>query len=351
MLGVLLPGGGHVEVTTVPDPSPGSQQVVVEVRAAAFCGCGREHALHQASEAERGAGARTIAGHQAAGTVVAIGDQVSVCDIGDRVVIHPYSGCGSCERCQAGWPQYCSRGGRRLGVDTPGCWAEYVVADAAQCRPIPDSVSFELAALAACSASTAYHALTRTRTSALDTVLVYNVGSLGLCASALAVALGARLLVVEPDPLRRRLATEIGADTVLDGFDDAVPALLDLTAGEGVDVAFDPTATELSRDQCVRGLSRWGRYCIVGEAPVGTLLETPLVIRRQIDVLGVWSSSRPQVDRLLRFIDERKAPVQAGITHRLPLRDAAEGYRLYDSLQTGMVILEPDRPSAGPPAQ
>ena len=341
MWAVVFPGDGRLAVEAVPDPTPGPGQVVVEVRAAAFCGCGREPALLHQTPSERGKSASVVVGHQGAGTVVAVDRAVRTIVTGDRVAIHPYAGCGVCESCQAGWPQYCRQGGRRAGVDFDGCWAEYVAVDEDLCRRIPEGLGFDEAAVVTCSGATAFHALTRARTSALDTLLAYNVGSLGLCASALARSLGARLLVVEPDPLRQRLATELGAEVTLEGADDAVPELLDLTAGTGVDVAFDPTATELSRDQCVRSLRTWGRYCLVGEAPVGSFVPTPLVVRRQLEVLGVWSASRPMLDRALRFVQAERVPIRKAITHRMPLVEAVDGYGLYDSLKTGIVILDP----------
>src|SRR5437879_2886254 len=148
---VRLLGKRQAVVEDVDVPRPHGDEVVVRVRTAAICGSDL-HGLYRPEH-----GARVTPGHEVAGEVVAV-DRASRVHEGDRVALHAAVGCGNCRLCRLGAPIYCPNGDT-LGFERDGGDATYVLVPERACLPLPDDVSYDVAALIGDGVGTPYHAL------------------------------------------------------------------------------------------------------------------------------------------------------------------------------------------------
>ncbi len=206
--------------------------------------------LRQRSAAlPRGRAATSIGGHEPCGEVAAIGPGVAGLALGDRVIVYHYAGCGACKHCRSGWEQLCARGGHRVyGFGADGGNAEAIVVPARALLPLPAPLTFEEGAAIACGTGTAYAALKRLDVSGRDTLAVYGQGPVGLSATLLGKAMGARVIAIDLAPARLDLARALGADeTVRADEADPVAAVAALTGGEGADATIDCTGSAAAR--------------------------------------------------------------------------------------------------------
>jgi threonine dehydrogenase-like Zn-dependent dehydrogenase len=256
--------------------------------------------------------------------------------VGERVMNHHYRGCGRCKHCRLGWSQLCRAGFVVYGMTGHGAHAPYMKVPASTCVPLPDEISFEEGAAISCGTGTAYGALKRLDVSGRDTLAVFGQGPVGLSATMLGRAMGARVIAVDISKERRQLAKEFGADEVIDPTAvDPVAALKDLTKGEGVETAMDCSGNPEARVAAVRSAATWGRVCFVGEGNTTTFDISQDMIRRQLTIHASWTFSTVGQDECARFIASRKIPLRRLLTHRFNLEQADEAYRLFDTQTTG----------------
>ena len=152
-----------------------------------------------------------IAGHEPAGVIVAVGEGVSQTWLGTRVMVHHYFGCGRCDQCRIGWTQMCRDGATAMGaplrVHTPlcrSCPLNVVL-------PMPEGLSDLAAAAISCGTGTAWGALKRLGLSGDDTVAIFGQGPVGLAATQLASAMGARVIALDIDASRLERSQAFGA--------------------------------------------------------------------------------------------------------------------------------------------
>ena len=342
MRGVVFLGERKLELREFPDPTPGPGEVVIAIKASGMCGSD----LHMYRAAGNGAaalglggsGGPVIAGHEPCGVVAAVGPGVleSQARVGQRVMDHHYRGCGSCKHCRVGWSQLCPHGIVVYGATGHGGHAPFMGVPASTLVPLPDELSFEEGAAVSCGTGTAYWALKRIDVSGRDTLAVFGQGPVGLSATMLGKAMGARVLAVDIAAERRQLAKEFGADAVIDPRAvDPVLALRELTRGEGVEAAMDCTGNPEARVAAVRSACTWGRVCFVGEGSTVTFDVSPDLLRRQITLHASWTFSTVGQWECARFVAERKIPLTRLLTHRFTLDQAADAYRLFDTQTTG----------------
>jgi threonine dehydrogenase-like Zn-dependent dehydrogenase len=344
MKGVVFLGERELDLREFPDPTPGPGEVVLAIKGSGMCGSD----LHPyrasrsgnaaASLGLGGPGGPVIAGHEPCGVVAVRGPGVpeAAAPTGARVMNHHYKGCGYCGHCRLGWSQLCRSGIVVYGMTGHGGHAPFMLAPASTLVPLSDELSFEEGAAISCGTGTAYQALKRLDVSGRDTLAVFGQGPVGLSATLLGTAMGARVVAVEPVPERRRLARELGADAVLDPREaDPVAALRELTRGEGVDAALDCSGSPEARVAAVRSARTWGRVGFVGEGSTVTLDVSQDLLRRQLTLHASWTFSTVGQAECARFVVDRKVPLRRLITHRFRLEEAAGAYTLFDTQTTG----------------
>jgi threonine dehydrogenase-like Zn-dependent dehydrogenase len=256
--------------------------------------------------------------------------------VGQRVMNHHYRGCGRCKHCRVGWSQLCPHGVVVYGMTGHGAHAPFMKVPARTLVPLPDELSFEEGAAISCGTGTAFGALKRLDVSGRDTLAVFGQGPVGLSATLLGSAMGARVVAIDVVAERRQLATEFGADAVIDPRSaDPVSALRELTRGEGVEAALDCTGDPEARVAAVRSACTWGRVCFVGEGNRTTFDVSRDLIRKQLTIFASWTFSSVGQEECARFIVDRRIPLGRLLTHRFSLDEAEAAYRLFDTQTTG----------------
>ena len=249
---------------------------------------------------------------------------------------HHYKGCGHCKHCRAGWAQLCPRGIVVYGMTGHGGHAPFMTVPVSTLVPLPEELSFEEGAAISCGTGTAYQALRRLDVSGRDTLAVFGQGPVGLSATMLGVAMGARVVAIDVGSERRELGRQFGADAVVDpGATDVVAALKALTDGEGVDAALDCSGQPDARLAAVRATRTWGRIGLVGEGNQVTFDVSPDLLRRQLTLHASWTFSTLIQEECARFIVRRRVPLARLLTHRFRLAEATDAYRLFDTQTTG----------------
>src|SRR5687767_8403596 len=314
MRGAVFLGNRKVELRNFPDPTPGPGEVVIEMKASGMCGSDLKFYRSAPGEAQKSLGFSAdaepfIGGHEPCGVVAARGPGVSEREapIGQRVMDHHYSGCGVCGHCRVGWSQLCRQGITVYGVTAHGGHADFLKVPSRTLVPLPDELSFAEGAAVACGTGTAYGALRRMRVAGGDTLAVFGQGPVGLSATLLGAAMGARVVAVETGKERLALAREFGAESTIDASkEDPIKSLHEKTKGEGVHFALDCTGAAPARLAAVRATRTWGTVCFVGEGGEVTLDVSRDLLRRQITLIGSWTFSATGQAECARYVADNR---------------------------------------------
>jgi threonine dehydrogenase-like Zn-dependent dehydrogenase len=347
MRGAVFLGNRKIEIRNFPDPTPGPGEVVIEMKASGMCGSDLKFyrpppGTAQAALGLGGNAEPFIAGHEPCGVVAARGPGVSEREapIGQRVMDHHYAGCGVCKHCRVGWSQLCREGIIVYGVTANGGHADYFKVPARTLVPLPDELSFIEGAAVSCGTGTAYGALRRMHLAGGSTLAVFGQGPVGLSATVIGAAMGARVIAVETNAERLALARQFGADVAIDASKpDFEKELKDLTRGEGVDMAIDCTGIPAARLAAVRSAKTWGTVCFVGEGGEVTLDVSRDLLRKQLTLIGSWTFSAMGQAECARFVADNKIPLEKIFSHRWKLDQAEEAYRVFDTQSTGKGVI------------
>ncbi|HEX2170881.1 MAG TPA: zinc-binding dehydrogenase [Dehalococcoidia bacterium] len=346
MRGVVFLGDRQLELREFPDPTPGPGEVVIEMKASGMCGSDLmayrpprgQRAMDRFVKPGSDPNFLYIAGHEPCGVVLERGPGVTAdqAPTGQRVMIHHYTGCGRCKHCLVGYAQMCLQGSIVYGFSGHGGHAPYMVVKPHMLVPMPDEITFSEGAAISCGTGTAYLALKRLDVSGRDTLVVFGQGPVGLSATLLGKAMGARVVAVDLSAERRDLGLKFGADHVIDPKEvDPAEAVRALTHGEGASTTLDCTGNPDARVAAVRSAAIWGRVCFVGEGNTTTFEVSPDIIHKQLTIYGSWTFSVTGQAECAQFVADRRLPVDTLFTHRWSLDQADEAYRLFDTQTTG----------------
>jgi threonine dehydrogenase-like Zn-dependent dehydrogenase len=290
-----------------------------------------------------GDGSPVIGGHEPCGVVAAVGPGVEPAEakLGDRVMDHHYLGCGICPHCMDGWSQLCPEGFLVYGATAHGAHAPYMKVPARTLVPLPDALTFTTGAAISCGTGTAFGALRRLGLDAGHNIAIFGQGPVGLSATQLASAMGARVIALDIGAERLARSREFGAEHLIDpSSDDPVAAIEELTDGAGADLTLECSGAAEARVAAVRCLRTWGRVCYVGEGGEVTLDVSKDVIRRQLTLIGSWTFSKHGQADCARYVVENGIDVEHLFTHRFKLEDAEAAYQLFDRQTTGKGVFE-----------
>lgn len=319
--------GRPLAVREVPVPRPARDEVLVQVAAVGLCGSD----VHVAVEGITPTPFLPITlGHEIAGTVAAVGTEVTDWAVGDRVCVFALTYDGTCSACLAGHGEICA-GRQVLGIHADGGLAEYVTVPARNLCAIPDPVPFEVAAVCTDAVVTPFHALADVAAlSPGESTAVIGVGGLGLHAVQIARLAGA-FPVIAVDTRRSQLerAVRCGADVTIDASrDPVVEAVQEATAGLGVDVAAEFVGREDTIAQAVECLRIGGRAVVVGLGADPITVSPPTVfVRRQSRLLGSYGGTIATLRRVLPLVAAGRLELSSSISHTFPLDEAATALR------------------------
>jgi len=289
MKAAVLTQVGKIEIRELDIPTPAPDEALVRVRAVGLCGSD----VHYYEHGRIGPYVVTgpiILGHEAAGEVVAVGSEVRHLKEGQRVTIEPGATCGRCEYCKSGRYNLCPDVRFLATPPIDGAFCEYITMRADLLFPIPDSMSFEKAALIE-PLSVGLHAVRRGDLRTGETVVIMGMGPIGMMTLLAAKAAGAgRVIGVDLEPFRLERALQIGADGVINlREEDGQEALLRLTEGRKADLAIETAGNGRAAQSAVQAVRRGGRVVLVGlPQEEATPFNIPYIVDNEIDIRGVF---------------------------------------------------------------
>jgi 2-desacetyl-2-hydroxyethyl bacteriochlorophyllide A dehydrogenase len=345
MRAVVLHGERDVRVEEVPDASlPGPDGLLLRVDHTAICGSDL-HLYH---------GPLTVPGvhlgHEFVGTVEEVGPDVSTVRAGDRVLVSGVVGCGRCTRCRAGDPVTCRNSGLRIfgtGLDLWGGQAEAVGVPAADASvlKIPDGVTEEQAVLLTDILPTGFLGAQRADIQPGDTVVVIGLGPVGVFAVQCAQLYGpSRVLAVDMVPDRLARAVALGAEPLDASDGGALNAVMEATGGRGAPAVIEAVGADQTVTDAIFCTAPGGTTSIIGAntnlalpVPMAVILFKRLTVRATLaSIPGTWPA-------LVPLVESGRIRPEEVLTHRLPLSEAAEAYRLFETREDGClkVLLDP----------
>jgi alcohol dehydrogenase, propanol-preferring len=288
-----------LELAELDVPQPGPHEALVRVEYSGVC-----HTDLHAAHGDWPVQPTTpfVPGHEGAGTVVAVGDQVRRVAVGDRVGnAWLAAACGECEYCESGWETLCAAQ-QNSGYSVDGSFGQYMLVDSRYCPVIPDGVDMAAVAPILCAGVTVYKGLKMTDTKPGDWVLVSGVGGLGHIAVQYAVAMGRRVAAVDVDETKLALARKHGAEVTVNAAtaDDPGAELQALTDG-GVHGALVTAVSGRAFPQAVRALRRGGTVVLVGLPPEQFPLDIFTTVLFGLTVRGSIVGTRRDMEEALDF--------------------------------------------------
>jgi len=326
---VRLEGNGAVGIVEAADPVPGPGEVAVETAVSAICGS----EMH----AYRGAGmAAGNIGHEAVGTVVALGEGVTGLRPGQRVGASAVAGCGHCFYCEQGQYTWCPNH-KFYG----SMHAERFLAAAHACYPLPGDVSWEAGVLLTGDGlGVPYHTSRKIASPQVETVAVFGVGPIGLGNVLLQSYLGRRTIAVDLAPERLRLAERLGAGEVVDGCaGNAAEQVRALTGGLGADVCIEAAGSPATALACFAAVRTAGTVVFNGEQGEVPLSPSAHFIRRDITAVGSWFYHFSEIEAMIELYRGGLSILDL-ISHRFPYSQAEQAYDLFASRQSAKVVLD-----------
>ena len=282
----------------VPIPEIGPADVLIGVAAAGIC---HSDAHYRAGISKIDRLPLTL-GHEVAGRVEEVGNEVTHVSAGDRVCVHYLVHCGSCEFCVRGLEQFC-RNGQMIGKHRDGGYAEFIKVPGANVLPLPDEIPFEVGAIMMCSSATALHALNKTRFRAGESIAIFGFGGLGFSALQLARAFDCGdVYVIEINPAKLASAASMGA-IAIDAKDvDPVEQIKHATAGKGVDVSLELIGSAKTMRQAVLCVGPLGRAVLVGlTAESMSIHPYTELINKEVEIIGVSDHLATELPALIEF--------------------------------------------------
>lgn len=342
MKALLLRQYNELDYTDVPDPVPGPDDVLIQVKAVGICGSD-VHGLDGST------GRRIpplIMGHEAAGVIAQAGRAVDAWKAGDRVTFDSTMFCGGCTFCRARLLNLCDQR-QVLGVSCEeyrreGAFAEYVAVPARTLYAMPEGLSYEQAAMVE-PVSVAVHGVDRLPVRLGDSAVVIGAGIIGLLGvQALRAAGCTCVIAVDIDTDRLRLACELGATATVISSDHAADEVRAITDNRGVELAFEAIGLPVTVKLALECLRKGGSVVQIGN--VSPAVEIPLqaLVGRQLSLLGSVASCG-EYPTCLELMQQGVICVEPLISAVAPLAEGAQWFQRLRNREPGLikVILQP----------
>jgi len=330
---------GALELVDRERPSIDSEEVLVEVEYAGLCGS--DAGIYKFKPAFERMDLPTVIGHEYAGTVVEVGEDVTAFSVGERVVERPIRPCGECYQCEIGEENVCQNT-LLTGIDLDGAYARYIAVPTDVLQSIPDAVDTRHAAIVEPSAIGTRAVIENSRVEAGDRVLVEGPGPIGLLTAQVATAEGADVVVSGVDrdrAYRLPLARELGFETIDVTHEDVAERRKELTDGVGYDVVFDTTGHPSGLTTAVEEVRKGGQVLLVGQTGEATIEYTPLV-RAELDIQCTYGAMYEDFERAIRLIRRGDIDAETFIDERFSLHDAEAAFEAFLDAETCKVVFD-----------
>ena len=329
MKALLLSKYRQLDLAEVPTPSPAAGEVLIRVGACGICGSD----VHGYDGSSGRRIPPIVMGHEASGTIEALGAGVANFRVGDRVTFDSTVYCGACPFCRRGEVNLCDNR-QVLGVSCgdyrrAGAFAEFVVVPSRIVYRLPESISFAEAAMLE-AVAVAIHGVSLAHIGPEMTALVVGAGTIGLLTmQALRAAGCSRVFIFDIDATRLTLAQRLGAPAILSVTSDPVAQVLQLTKGVGVDVALECVGRNETVAAAIGSVRKGGTVVLVGNISPEVTLPLQKVVTRQIRLQGSCASAG-EYPQAIELMARGAIQVKPLITAIAPLHEGPQWFeRLY----------------------
>lgn len=302
MKSIVQTGPESIELQERDRPTPTADEVLVRVHTAGLCGSDA-HA-YRYDDGYEWIPIPRVMGHEYAGTVAAVGENVSEIAVGDEVIEEPGHHCGTCFQCRNGQSNVCQNVSI-TGLHRDGAYTDYVTVEPQHLHAIPEDVSLRDAAITEPTSVAARTVLTQSIAEPGHNVLVEGPGPIGVLCACIADSMGANVLVsgLGRDAVYRLpLVEELGIETLnitnesLEEYKDSI------TDGIGFDLIFDTTGHHSGVEMAVKHVRKGGQVVVVGlPSEPSELFVTPLV-RGEVDINTSYGSTWRNFEQALRLM-------------------------------------------------
>lgn len=341
MKAATISGNGTVQLQDLPIPKIGKNEILVRMRACGVCGTDIEkiHGEHITPP---------ILGHEVAGDIEQAGAEVKEFKQGDRVLVHHHVSCRTCSYCKNGLETLCEAY-PKSNLDPCG-FAEYfrvpaTLVDGGTVYRIPASMNYEDGSQVEPTAC-CIRALRKAGVQAGNSVAIFGVGPVGLTHVQLAKIQGAApIFAIDLLENRRATANKLGAEVTLDPSTNDVPkSIASMTNGLGVDLAIIATGNLRAIEQAVSSVRKGGRVMLFGAPARGAKLSFDIsdLFLREITFQSSYSTSETEMRIALDLIARKKLSPGRLITHRLPLNQTLEAFRIAENGRGAVKVVVED---------
>ncbi|MBM5812786.1 MAG: L-threonine 3-dehydrogenase [Gammaproteobacteria bacterium] len=322
----------------LPRPTVGHNDVLIRIRQTAICGTDI-HIYRWDDWAARTVPVPMQVGHEYSGEIVEVGSEVRGLAPGDRVSGEGHITCGHCRNCRAGRRHLC-RNTRGVGVDRPGCFAEYLSLPAANVFRLPAAISDEIAAILDPLGNATHAALSFDLVG--EDVLITGAGPIGCLAVAIARYAGARHVVItDVNDYRLELARRMGATRALDVRSASIDAVMrELGMEEGFDVGLEMSGNPAAFRDLLRVMHHGGRVALLGIPPAEVAIDWNEVVFKGLVIKGIYGREMFETWYKMAAMLQSGLDVAPVITHRLPLDQYAAAFEIMASGRSGKVLLD-----------
>lgn len=322
-----------LHVINTETPKPKQDEVLVKIMAVGVCGSDIPRLLQFGSHV-----LPIIPGHEFAGKIVAVGEQVTDWKIGDKVSAAPLLPCNQCEWCKQGIYSLCEDY-EYYGSRNDGAYAQYLGVKSQNLLRLAEETPYAWGATID-PAANAIHAYLRGGGSGKDTVCIFGLGAIGLFAIQYAKVMGCKeIIAVDVNDDKLKDAVACGATHIVNSKNqDPVADILGYTKGKGVSLSFDMSGVPVAQEQAVLAAGKMGRVVFLGISHAKLTLSEQAVdniLRYQLSILGSWNSfSNPfpglEWTEASRLMNEKKFNPDLLISHRLDLKELPDIFKKID---------------------
>lgn len=321
----------------VPLPEYGVNDVLIKIRKTAICGTDI-HIFQWDDWAKATIPVPMTVGHEFCGEIVALGAEVVGLSVGQRVSGEGHITCGHCRNCRAGKRHLC-RNTQGVGVNRPGCFAEFLAIPATNVVPMPDNISDNQTAVLDPLGNAVHCALAFPLVG--EDVLITGAGPIGIMAVAIARHAGARHVVIsDVNDYRLSLAEKMGATKAVNVKKQCLSDMMvDLEMQEGFDVGLEMSGNPTAFNDMVALMNHGGAIALLGIPPEKTALNWNHVIFKGLQIKGIYGREMYETWYKMISMLQSGLNIDPVITHEFPVDEYQQAFQMMASGQTGKVIL------------
>jgi threonine 3-dehydrogenase len=278
-------------------------------------------------------------GHEFMGEVAEVGSEVTGFKVGERVSGEGHLTCGNCRNCRAGKRHLC-RNTVGLGVNRPGCFAEYVTIPAFNIFPVPAGISDEVASFFDPLGNAVHTALSFDLVG--EDVLITGAGPIGVMAAAVCAHVGARHIVVtDVNEYRLDLARKLGATRTVNVATESLDEVMkSLGMTEGFDVGLEMSGNGSAFKQMFKAMNHGGRVALLGIPTNELAVDWNQVIFKGLVLKGIYGREMFETWYKMAAMLQSGLDIAPVVTHRFPIADFKTAFEEMRTGRSGKVILE-----------